>query len=220
MHRILTFKFMFCLSLCHSSNFNQESNNKLIECKKCTKLYHQQCHTPQLGSIDIETSSPVSSQHESNNLEIKQWVLPECSACKSVSSTSTPVTNASANNVYPFDEECTRMPANTVDASENKPSTNLNTNNKTSSNNPAILIEMGASVLPEIADTPLANSSTNTTNTTTATNANTSLNNSSAKFFKREISKVMLVLSKLTGPFFEIKRKGPFIRAWHLVFIL
>jgi len=33
-------------------SFNQESNNKLLECSSCQNLYHQECHEPPVGNFD------------------------------------------------------------------------------------------------------------------------------------------------------------------------
>lgn len=35
-------------------NFNQELNNKLIECRKCSNLYHQLCHVPKIKNEEID----------------------------------------------------------------------------------------------------------------------------------------------------------------------
>jgi hypothetical protein len=44
---------------------NQELHNKLVECRKCTGLYHQQCHLPRIRNDEIEDKD-----------------FEECSTCK------------------------------------------------------------------------------------------------------------------------------------------
>lgn len=48
--------------------FNQELNNKLIECRKCTNLYHQLCHVPRIRDDEIDEKD-----------------IEECATCKSSS---------------------------------------------------------------------------------------------------------------------------------------
>lgn len=53
----------FTCVLC--KNFNQELNNKLVECRKCMFLYHQQCHKPKIRDEEIDDKD-----------------FEECTACK------------------------------------------------------------------------------------------------------------------------------------------
>lgn len=52
-------------------NFNQELNNKLVECRKCTSLYHQICHVPRIKNEEIDDKD-----------------FEECTSCKNGSASS------------------------------------------------------------------------------------------------------------------------------------
>ncbi len=60
--------------------FNQELNNKLIECKACNHLYHQLCHHPKIENNQLE-------KHPSNivNEEQMVWYLSKCHKCETES---------------------------------------------------------------------------------------------------------------------------------------
>ena len=83
----------FSCSMCNQ--FNQESNNKLIECRQCTKLFHQQCHSPKIDDTQI------SSDHEtvSNNSKQLVWYISQCENCTQVKkSSSVSPTNDTENS--------------------------------------------------------------------------------------------------------------------------
>lgn len=42
----------FTCAICR--NFNQDLNNKLVECRKCSNLYHQLCHVPKIKNEEID----------------------------------------------------------------------------------------------------------------------------------------------------------------------
>lgn len=58
---------------CHvCKKFNQENNNKLIECSNCKNMFHQLCHRPPLAPDELEEQcseciSPASSSNNNNN---------------------------------------------------------------------------------------------------------------------------------------------------------
>lgn len=62
--------------------FNQEPNNKLIECRQCTQLYHQKCHEPVIDKDQIESSSKdqVESVGDGESRQMV-WYLPRCMNC-------------------------------------------------------------------------------------------------------------------------------------------
>lgn len=53
-------------------NFNQVINNKLIECRKCSSLYHQLCHVPKIRNDDVDfeecSSCKIDSSSEDNEI--------------------------------------------------------------------------------------------------------------------------------------------------------
>lgn len=61
--------------------FNQESNNKLIECRQCTKLFHQQCHNPKIEDSQLE------KQNTSTNSYQLIWYVKKCEMCNSENKT-------------------------------------------------------------------------------------------------------------------------------------
>ena len=69
---------MLELSCVVCAQFSQESNNKLVECRQCSRLYHQLCHAPAIDKQDLE-SDPSSSSSNNDTLDL---YLPQCSACK------------------------------------------------------------------------------------------------------------------------------------------
>ena len=69
--------------------FNQELNNKLIECRKCACLFHQLCHTPLIKNEEIEqqsgsvNSTDVGGPEDAfNNNKQMVWYLPACQRCQ------------------------------------------------------------------------------------------------------------------------------------------
>lgn len=58
---------------------NQEKNNKLIECHRCSKLYHQKCHYPV-----IEEKKNSSKSIEENKIS---WFIEKCQTCSILSTT-------------------------------------------------------------------------------------------------------------------------------------
>ncbi|CAF1037171.1 unnamed protein product [Brachionus calyciflorus] len=64
---MLDFSCFFCKQL------NQELNNKLIECKKCSKLFHQKCHIPKID----ETKALIITDDDDK----MQWFIEKCQNC-------------------------------------------------------------------------------------------------------------------------------------------
>ena len=54
-----------------------EPNNKLIECRQCTHLYHQLCHSPKIENSQLE------QQHTTNSSNDEQmvWYVSKCNKC-------------------------------------------------------------------------------------------------------------------------------------------
>lgn len=69
---------MLDISCTICKQFNQELNNKLIECRKCTRLYHQMCHMPQIENHETEQFDTAKNT-QSNKMV---WYFNECSSCK------------------------------------------------------------------------------------------------------------------------------------------
>ena len=81
-------------------NFTQEPSNKLIECRECTRLFHQQCHQPR---IELEELEPSSSNGDEKQMS---WYLTKCSGCRSTKDADEEVsrinTTSSSSKLAPF----------------------------------------------------------------------------------------------------------------------
>jgi hypothetical protein len=87
--------------------FNQELNNKLVECRKCTNLYHQLCHIPrirddEIDEKDIEECATCKSSSEVISSDNDTEMLP---ATIRVKSPGTVFTNLSANTQQVTDKK-------------------------------------------------------------------------------------------------------------------
>lgn len=167
------------------------------------------CHVPNIENKDIEASSSGDR-------------LAECSSCKSLlkSPPQSSSSSSSQQKIYPYEEECTRMDIEATNENHinNKISVNLNSknvNNKfieisnssiTSKNNNNKLIN-DVGVNPEnlvnnnnsnSIQPPPTNQQQTTETETIANNTNASNpNGNTAKFFKREFPKVIILNFRL-----------------------
>jgi hypothetical protein len=135
--------------------------------------------------------------------------LAECSLCKSALKSpplAAKIVSASQQKIYPFEEECTRMEAS---SNENKISINFTSkiinnnnsnnlieisNNKVSNNVGVIQENANISNNLNSAQTnsiPETESNNSNSNTNANTNNTSNLNGNTAKFFKRELPKVI-----------------------------
>ncbi|XP_023338545.1 integrator complex subunit 12 [Eurytemora carolleeae] len=81
-------------------SFNQESNNKLMECSSCQNLYHQECHDPPVSNSEASDprliwncsrcsrTNPTSSSSSRSTSVEKTGGKPELKSSKSSSSSS------------------------------------------------------------------------------------------------------------------------------------
>ena len=133
--------------------------------------------------------------------------LAECSLCKSALKSpplAAKMVAVSQQKIYPFEEECTRMEAS---SNENKISINFNskiTNNNNSNNlieisnikvsNSLGVVQENTNISNNLNSTnsiPESESNNSNSNTNANTNNTSNLNGNTAKFFKRELPKVI-----------------------------
>lgn len=105
----------FTCTIC--KQFNQELNNKLVECRKCTNLYHQLCHVPKIRNNEIDDKDfeeCYSCKNDSNSDDNEITAINTKSAIrsdvKSPNSSLSPVFNK--NNDYTMDKNTSKKEIN------------------------------------------------------------------------------------------------------------
>jgi hypothetical protein len=166
---------MLDISCTICKQFNQELNNKLIECRKCTRLYHQMCHMPQIENHETEQFD-TSKNTQSNKMV---WYFNECSSCKQENNSSIAKTQSNDSLITLLDES-----SRTSTASERDDDAKVKSNTTSS--------------LPKIATSSSSTKLSNVEKRELKDDKSSSFNLPSAKFFKRDTIKVNFFTLKHT----------------------
>ncbi len=116
-------------------NFNQELNNKLVECRKCSNLYHQLCHAPKIRNEEIDDKDfeecATCKHSQSSDDEVKKIYTKTNNSSDSASDKPKPKSSPEESKIKSSNNLPTKLPVKPkspteqFESTKSKPSNDL-----------------------------------------------------------------------------------------------